>query len=249
MQNNNKRFLKFLIPTAFWLCIWHIASLIIGHSFLLPSISDTFIALTELLKETKFYLVTLYSIFRVLFGLILGSLIGVILAYASHRFSFINYVISPLFTVIRSTPIASIIIFLYIMMSGNMLTVIIAVMMVAPIVWQNVLDSFNSIPKDLAEVCDAYEVDGFRRFKILVLPTVIKFFIPALITSSSLCWKASVSAEIIAYTTKSIGQFISDAKNDLNSPRVFACTVVVIFLSIILEKLSKKLLRRCEAWL
>ena len=246
MKNKTQHILRIILPLVIWLSVWQISSMVIDHRFILPSIIDTAKELTLLLGESKFYLVTLYSLLRVVAGLVLGSLIGAFLAFASYKLPIVNTIVSPLFSVIRSTPIASIIIFLYIMLSANTLTILIAILMVAPIIWQNVLDSFNAIPADLLEVCESFEINPVTKFKILIFPTVLKFFVPALITSSSLCWKASVSAEIIAYTTKSIGQFISDAKNDLNTPRVFACTVIVIIFSILLEKLSKYLLRRCE---
>jgi len=249
MKNNIKTALRIILPAVIWISVWQISSMLIDHRFILPSVIDTFSELLVLLREPGFYLVTFYSILRVILGLILGSLLGAVLAFASYKLPIIHMLVSPLFSVIRSTPIASIIIFLYIMLSANTLTVLIAVLMVAPIIWQNVLDGFKSIPDDLHEVCTSFEIEPLTKFKILIFPTVLKFFVPALITSSSLCWKASVSAEIIAYTTKSIGKIISDAKNELDTPRVFACTVIVIILSILLERLSKYLLRRCEKWL
>ena len=237
------------MPIIIWISVWQISSMLVKHRFILPSVYDTVEEFLILIKEPKFYLALFYSVLRVVVGLVLGSIIGALLAFLSFKIKFIHSIISPLFSVIRSTPIASIIIFLYIMLSANTLTVLIAILMVAPIVWQNVLDSFKAIPEDLLEICSCFEMSSSSKFRVLIFPTVLKFFIPALITSSSLCWKASVSAEIIAYTTKSIGQFISDAKNDLNTSRVFACTVVVIIFSIMLEKLSKYLLKRCEKWL
>ena len=249
MKNNFRVVPRVILPLIVWLAVWQISSVLIGHRFILPSVPDTFYEILALLGESKFYLVVLYSILRVIAGLLFGSIIGALLAFASYKLPIVHMLISPLFSVIRSTPIASIIIFLYIMLSANTLTVLIAILMVAPIVWQNVLDSFKAIPDDLSEVCESFEIKGWTKFRILILPTVLRFFIPALITSSSLCWKASVSAEIIAYTSKSIGQFISDAKNDLNTPRVFACTVIVVLFSILLERLSRFLLGRCEKWL
>ena len=249
MKNNFLKVSRIVLPLIIWISVWQISSMLIDHRFILPSVYDTVEELWILVKEPKFYLSLFYSVLRVLIGLVFGSIIGALLAYLSFKIQFIYSIVSPLFSVIRSTPIASIIIFLYIMLNANILTVLIAILMVAPIIWQNVLDSFKAIPKDLLEICSSFEMSASSRFRVLIFPTVMKFFIPALITSSSLCWKASVSAEIIAYTTKSIGQFISDAKNDLNTSRVFACTIVVIFFSIMLEKLSKYLLKRCEKWL
>lgn len=220
------------------------------YKFFLPSIYDSLIALFNLFTDSSFYASVLFTILRVLVALMLGIVIGIILAYTSYKINAVKIIVSPFFSVMRSTPIASIIIILYVIIhNANLLTICIAVLMISPIIWQNVLDSFDSIPKDLSEVCDSFEISRLSKLKILVLPTFLKFLIPAIITSSSLCWKATVSAEIIVYTEKSIGDIITDAKYWSQTSIVFACTIVVIILSIVFEKLSKSLLKRCEKWL
>ena len=72
----------------------------------------------------------------------------------------------------------------------------------------------------------------------------MKYLIPGIITASGLCWKAEIAAEIIAYTKRSIGQGINDAKYNLDTPTVFAWTLVIILLSVALEKGASMLLRR-----
>ena len=61
---------------------------------------------------------------------------------------------------------------------------------------------------------------------------------------AGLAWKAEIAAEIIAYTKKSIGQGINDAKYNMDTPTVFAWTLLIILFSILLELGTKKLLRR-----
>ena len=257
MRSKVNKVLKIILPLLFWLTIWEAGSKIFQlkygdpkYKFFLPSVFDTFRALLNLLSDSAFYESVLFTLLRVVVALIVGIIVGVILAYASYKFDTVKMIITPFFSVMRSTPIASIIIILYVIIhNANVLTVCIAVLMIAPIIWQNVLDSFDSVPNDLREVCEAFEIKRLARFKILIFPTVLRFLIPAIITSSSLCWKATVSAEIIVLAEKSIGDIITEAKSWSQTAVVFACTIVVITLSIIFEKLSKYLLRRCEQWL
>ena len=115
--------------------------------------------------------------------------------------------------------------------------------MVLPIIWQNVLDGYKSIDPQLKEVSVIYKFGKFKTFKLLTFPAIKKYLVPAIITSCGLCWKAEIAAEIIAYTDKSIGQSIRDAQID-DRPTVFAWTIIIITLSIVLEFATKKLLRR-----
>ena len=132
------------------------------------------------------------------------------------------------------------------MMSGNALSVFIGFLMVMPILWQNTLDGYAAIDKNLSEVADIFEFSQAKRFRLLVFPTLKNFIVPGIITASGLAWKAEIAAEIIAYTKNSIGQGINDAKYNMDTPTVFAWTLVVICFSIILEKSTKALLRRVK---
>ncbi|MBQ8303107.1 MAG: ABC transporter permease subunit [Clostridia bacterium] len=186
------------------------------------------------------------SLLRVTVGLTLGCVIGITFAVLCHKFSVVKLIFSPFISVVKSTPVASFIVVLWVIMSGDALSVFIGFLMVMPIIWQNVIDGFNSIDPKLSEVADVFEFSYGKRFKLLIFPALKKYLIPGIITASGLAWKAEIAAEIIAYTKNSIGQGINDAKYNMDTPTVFAWTLVIILFSIILEKITKHLVRRSE---
>ena len=59
----------------------------------------------------------------------------------------------------------------------------------------------------------------------------------AAITAMGLSWKAGIAAEVICSPKNTIGAGISDAKVYLESPQLFAWTITVIVMSVILEKI------------
>ena len=85
---------------------------------------------------------------------------------------------------------ATFIVLLWILVNGNALAVIIAFLMVMPIVWQNTLEGFESIPKDLIEVSNVFGLSYKKRFKVLLFPVLKSFLFPAIITSVGLAWKS-----------------------------------------------------------
>ncbi len=240
--------LKAIIPILLLFGAWQLVAIIISDEFFVPTIPTTLGVLKDLLKQGEFYLNVFYSLMRVVAGLLIGSSIGFALAILSYKIKYAEKILTPFFSVVKATPIASIILVFYVQFTNNVFSIIIACLMATPIIWQNVLDAFKSIPAELSELCDAYEFPALKRFRILTLPALLRYFIPAFITCSGLCWKASVSAEIIVYNIKSIGKYINDAGWS-DTPTVFACTLVMIILSILLEKIIKLLLGRCEKWL
>jgi len=233
-----------LLIAALWIGVWHLASFLIDNSLFLPSPQDTASALLELLGDAEFYKVLLFTLLRVLLGLILGIALGIVLAIVCHRFSIVKRIFSPLISVIRSTPVASFIVLLWIMLDGSTLSIFVAFLMVMPIVWQNTLDGFGSIPKELIEVAQVYELPLRRRYEVLIMPVLSRYIFPAVITSVGLAWKSEIAAEIIAYTKDSIGMYINDAKSYLMTSEVFAWTLVIVVMSLLLEWAMKALLGR-----
>ena len=243
-ESNYFKILRAFLVLLFWLFLWEILSLLIGNQFLLPNIKSTARELFLLLSDMDSYRFMLLTLLRVCFGLLLGIILGVGLGILAHTSSIVHSLLSPFITVIRSTPVASFIVVLWVIFSGDVLSVFVAFLMVMPIIWQSTVDGFNSIDKSLEEVALIFRFGYMKRLRLIVFPALLKFLLPSIITSVGLAWKAEIAAEIIAYTKNSIGQEINDAKYFMETPRVFAWTVIVILFSIILERTTKFILLR-----
>lgn len=239
-----RRILITVSVVAFWLIAWQLLSLIVNDNYFLPSPYATLLALGDIIRQGDFVRVIFLTILRVLGALLLGVLVGGGLAVLSHRFSIIRAAVSPMISIMKAIPVATFIILLWVTLTGTALTVFVGFMMVMPIIYQNVLDGFDSIPGELSEVCDVFELSHIRRFRILTLPVLYRYFAPALITSVGLSFKSQIAVEIIIYAKNTIGKYIFDAKDNLNTPKVFAWATVIIVLSLMLEFVTKRLLGR-----
>ena len=69
-------------------------------------------------------------------------------------------------------------------------------------------------------------------FFLMVLP----YFLSACRLSLGMCWKAGVAAEVIGVPSGSIGEKLYNAKIYLNTPDLFAWTIVIIVISFVFEK-------------
>ncbi len=235
---------KISIPIVFILIAWHFLHLITDNSFFVPSIRDTAFAMIKIICKNGFIITVLTSFWRVIAGLLIGSILGIISAFLCHYSDFLNALISPMMSIVKATPVACIIVILWIgMRNMSELAILIVLMMVMPIVWQNIYDGFKSIDNGLIEVSEVFELSAITRFKVLIFPSLTKYLIPALITSIGLAWKAEIAAEIMTYNN--IGQLIQDFKViDFDSASVFAWTIIIILLSLFFEKTAKYVLRR-----
>ena len=85
---------------------------------------------------------------------------------------------------------------------------------------------------------------GFARFCALYLPSIEPTLRSQALTALGFAWKAGVAAEVLCYPRDSIGLHLHDAKAHLETTDLFAYTLLVILVSLALEKCLRLLLSR-----
>ena len=190
-----------IISACAWLLLWELLSRQIDMDFIFPGVKATLARLFELIVTAQFWRTVLYSLARILLGLALGVILGAALAAICKLCPFSEPFVSIGLTVTKSTPVASIVMVMWVIIGSASLPTVIAVMMVAPIIWQNLIDAYASIDKNLVEVARVFDFSRFKTFRYVYAPTLTKYLIPALLTSLGRAWKSGIAAEIISYTS------------------------------------------------
>ena len=83
-----------------------------------------------------------------------------------------------------------------------------------------------------------------KTVRLVYLPSVRPYFLSAVVTSLGLAWKSGVAAEVLCRPAWAVGTQIVQARDYLETPSLFAWTLVVLLLSLALEKLLSALLNR-----
>lgn len=232
-----------LLIAAFWLVVWEVVARYINLSFVLPTVPETFSALISIFSDLDFLLISLLSVLRITSGFLSGVIIALALGILAIRLPFVKSLLSPINTIAKTTPVAVVIMIMWLMMGGAKVPMAISVLIVTPIIWQNLLDGYASIDEGLDEVCKIYGFSFIKRLRFLVLPTLLKYLLPNLVTAYGLAWKAGIAAEIICMTKNSIGQQIYNSKYMLDGPAMFAWTVIILILSYLIEQLIKLIVK------
>ena len=232
-----KSLAKVLFATVFWVGVWVLISLKINNSFLFPSPLSVLSALSSLVAEPDFWKISIASLCRVLAGTVMSIVIGIILAVITTYSKIVNILASPLLSIIKATPVASFIILACVWLDRNILPVVITSLIVIPIVWSNISEGFASVDKNLLEVAKIYRFSFFKKVNRLYVPSILPYFFAACKSSLGMAWKAGIAAEILAVPQNAIGTELYYTKTYLDTPAMFAWTLVIIVLSIIFEKL------------
>ena len=222
---------------AFWLLIWQMASLLIGQEILLVSPLSVIKRLSQLAVTVDFWRSIGFSFIRIAGGFLLATVAGVLLAGLGSRFRWVRQLLAPALLAIKATPVASFIILVLIWVPSKNLSILISFLMVLPIVYTNVLDGIQSTDLQLLEMARVFRVPAWRTIRYIYVSQVLPFFRAACSISLGLCWKSGVAAEVIGIPKGSIGERLYEAKIYLNTPDIFAWTLVIILISLLFEKL------------
>lgn len=225
------------LAAAFWIGIWQLTSMKLGQEILLASPVSVVKALFRVIFTEEFWCSVAFSFGRIVLGFILALLAGIILSVLSYLSAAVRILMNPLITVIKSTPVASFIILCLIWIPSRNLSVFIAFLMVLPVVYTNLLEGIRQTDRKLLQMADVFQVGMGKRIRYIYVSQILPYFVTACRLSLGLCWKAGVAAEVIGVPSGSIGEKLYHAKIYLNTPDLFAWTIVIIVISFVFERL------------
>ena len=238
-----KKGMKIAIPLVFWLGVWQIAAMAVGQELLLPTPIAVGRTLIDLAGTAGFWLSALYTLGRVILGLLGGVVIGSLLAFLTHFCVPADWLVSPAVRVLRATPVVSFILLLYLWVTRANIPGVIAALMVIPVVWGSVTAGLCAVDGQLLEMSHAYRFGWVKTLRLIYLPSLRPHFISGFLTSFGLAWKSGVAAEVLCPPKYAIGAKIQQAKTALETPDLCAWTVLLIVLSLVLEGLLRRLLK------
>ena len=233
-----------LAVLLFWTALWALLARLVGQELLLPSPLQVLKKLASMAGTELFWLAAGRSILRVLAGLLSAIVLGVLLAVLTTRSPLARRLLSPAMTVVKSTPVASFIILALLWLGRNVLPAFITALMVLPVVWANVSAGLAARDEQLLELARVYRLPRRRVLRRVTVPSVLPHFRAALRSSLGMGWKAGIAAEVLTVPPLSIGKNIFEAKLYLETTELFAWTLTVIVLSLVIERILLRLVGR-----
>lgn len=234
-SRNSKRKIRLWAVLA-WLLIWQLASMWIGQEILLVSPVTVVITLIRLAGGAQFWLSVASSMLRIIGGFLLAVVLGVALAGLSAASGRLREFLLPFVATVKSIPVASFVILVLIWVSSRNLSVLISFLMVFPVIYTNVLDGISQTDRGLLEMAEVFGIPFGRRLRTIYVSQVLPYFRTGCSLALGLCWKAGVAAEVIGIPQNSIGENLYNAKIYLDTPALFAWTLVIICISVLFEK-------------
>jgi len=235
--SNNK--IYHLIGILFFFIIWQLLSSIIGdNTFIFPGPIVTIKETINLFKYQYIYECIYLTISRMLIGFCLSFIIAFILGIFAGNNKWLEEVLKPTITVLRSIPTACLIYLFLVVVGANMAPLLIVILISLPILYEAILKGIKSAPEHIIK---AAKVDGAniikRNIKIYI-PLSIPYIIVGIVSSFGLSLKIEIMAEVITgYSRLGLGSAIMSAQRSdpTNMVPVFAYGFVAIMIMLIID--------------
>ena len=242
-----RNFLKKAGIALLYLAVWQLISLAKGNEFLLPSPVSTFKSLASLMGTATFYGSVFSSLARVAGGFLLGTVFGTLLGLLTGFSKAAGELLSPLKGILKATPVASFIILVLLWLNKSVAPLVAMFVMVTPLIWASVDAGVRATDKNLLETARLFKLPRHKTLLNIYLPSLLPQYLASCTTALGFAWKAGIAAEVIAQPAQSIGRGLYESKIYIETPELFAWTLVVILLSMAFEQLVAALLGRIRA--
>ena len=224
-----------LISVVVWIALWQYGARKLGKPVLLPYPADVWKALTRLVADKSFSKILLGSLGHIATGFGLALACGLVLAVICRFSAFVEMLLLPPMKLVKTVPVVSFIILLLLWVDPARISIVISFLIVLPVVYANVSRGIRETSPEMLEMAKVFDFSFLRKLRRLYIPNAVPYATAAVSTGLSLCWKAGIAAEIIGLSKDSIGRQLYDSKLYLDTPSLFAWTVVVIIVSVAME--------------
>lgn len=246
VQTKLQKLLYGILAFCFWIAVWQIAASVLGREVILPAPLTVLRRFAALVQTAPFWRSTVFSLLRIMSGYLAGVLFGVLLGAAMYFVKPVRVLFAPFLTVVKSTPVASFILIAYYIITDTAIPVFITFLMVLPMIAACVFTALSETDKPLLEMTKVYRFSFGKTLRTLYIPTVMPHFAGQALTALGLGWKAGIAAEVLCTPRDSIGGHLYDAKVYFDSTDTFAYTLLIVLISLALERLLKLLTARVK---
>ena len=238
-----RKIVRFSVPIAVYIVLWQLLSMLVGSSLLLPSPKEVCVSGFHILISAEGWRSIGSTLLRIVCGYFCGCVIGVLLAVLTAKSGVFAWLLHPLRTLIKTTPITSFALILLISVVSGFVPVVVSAIVVIPMFWRTVEESILGLDIRLKEMSYIY-LTPWKQFRFVTLPQVLPQFFATASTAFGFAWKAVVTAEILARPRFGIGNNMYLDKLYLDYADLFAWTILVILFSVTLESLFRCIMKK-----
>jgi len=227
---------------------WKIVSAIVGAAIIVPSPEETALRFLRLMGSPSFWRAVGATVIRGVAGFLISLAAGTLVGIGAGLSPFLGSVLKPLLTVIKATPVISIILIAMIWFHTDAVPVFVTILMTFPIVCSNTTGGILNVDRSLIQMARSYRVSRRSLLTGIYLPSIVPYMVSGVSAAVGITWKVVIAAEVLAMPIYSVGTKMQNARINLETAEVFAWTFVSIVLSGLSERGDEGIARRMRRY-
>lgn len=234
-----KKLIAFFSSILFLLIFWWILAACISSPLILPFPYEVLKRMGTLFVERYFWKEFVHTLFRVLLSFTITVFFGTVTGFLASLSDFFNDFLQFPLTLIRSTPVISVILLAVFWFSSNTVPVFVSVIMTLPVMITAVHTGLTTADKKLLSMAKVFRFSTYQIYRYIKIPNCRNHFFNGALNSFGLSWKVVVAGEVLSLPKYALGTDLQRAQIHLESADVLAITVILLIFSFILEKILR----------
>lgn len=220
--------------------IWLVLSTVISNEIIMPSPLSTIKAFFDVFTKSSSLKAIGLTLFRLLIALIIATIFGITFGTLSGLSQKVRLILRPIVSVLRTIPVISIVVILLILFGFTLTPYLITLLMIFPLIFQAISDGIENIDQEFIDVFKLENDSLTDAVRYCYLPLIGSQIKTSLLQSAGLGIKVLVMAEYLSQTKYSVGNSLYLAKVNLDYASVFAWTILLIIIAVVIEQLIRR---------
>lgn len=236
-QDKRKRVLKTMVAFCVWIIVWFLLELLLPESVAFAGPCDVAIRLFKDILSKPFWIAIFTTYSGIVAGFVAAVIIGTILGYLAYYFEGVDTFVTPVMDFFRYIPMITFTVLAIVWGSQTLLTVEVSIFLALPTVYRHTLLGLrHDIGYGLHSIWK-HKISIFRKIDLIYRPATMPEYMVGCHRALNMCCKSGILAQFLGHAKHSVGSSLSTAMENLDVAGIFSWTIVIVILSVLLERI------------
>ncbi|MCM1260954.1 MAG: hypothetical protein NC182_07490 [Prevotella sp.] len=224
--------------------LWMIISSIYQNDMIFPSIKRIIQAFFRIFETSSSLKAIGFTCARVILSVAICFFLGSLITGIYIVFPISIHFFKPIIQMMRSTPLAVISIFIFILLGDKIGPYMITILMSLPVVLEGLTTAVDQISADIIDEVRMLPGSIGQKMKSIYFPITLPYVMMCLIQTLGMSFKVMIMGEYICQTNTSIGKVLYSVKMNIEMDSLVAYGILIVVIVGLLECGIKYLKKR-----
>jgi NitT/TauT family transport system permease protein len=239
--------IEMLVSLGLLLLSWQVGSFFLPE-YVLPGVQLIVAEFIKMAQEGSLFWDTLFTLFRILLGLIAGFIVGATLGILMGTLRKTENYLIPIVNFIMGIPALSWTLIVILWFRGTETRILVLMLAISfPVFAHSILDAIKGISRELMELTLAFRPTRGQVLQMLILPSITSHILTAWKVTIGFGVRVVIVAELVG-ASSGVGFRMLQQQSLLNMSGVLAWTMVLVISGLTMQFLITRMESRLLKW-